>query len=217
MLRARSTVVTLLGVVAGASCAVTHTVRPLGRGNAAINASLGGPVVEVASLDIPTPILSVGGAYGLRDDLEIEAHGDVTAAAFGDLHLDAGLSYHPVIRYGGLVPTLTTIAAAHLLTNLDDTRVAPQLTVAAAWCVGGRHLVYVGGDSGVVIGSPTRVLAGPFVGGEARLGRLGLTLEGKWLAPYYDVAPTAPTWISPGSRGYLSLFLGVTRYLGDVR
>ncbi len=61
-------------------------------------------------------------------------------------------------------------------------------------------------------GANTRLLAGPLVGVQLRAGRVGFTLEGKWMAPYYDVAPTAPTWLSPWSRGYLAVLLGVTFY-----
>ena len=198
-------------------CAATHTVRPLGRGNAALNASLGGPLVTVGSATIPTPILTLGGAYGVRDDAEVTVHADATAALFGVLHVDPGLAFHPLIRDGGAIPTLTVAAAFHLLTNLSDTRVAPQLTLAAAWRVGCRHLLYAGADSAVASGTPARLVVGPLQGGEARLGRrLGLALEAKWLAPYYDVAPLAPSWVSPGSHGYFSVLLGFAIYLGDV-
>lgn len=200
-----------------AGCAPTHTVRPLGRGNGALYAALGGPLVTVGSATIPTPILSVGGAYGARDDAEVTAHADATAALFGVLHVEPGAAYHPVVRARGLVPTLTVAASLHLLTNFRDTRLAPQLTLAGAWRLGGRHLLYVGADSAVASGSPARLVTGPLVGGEARLGRrVGLALEAKWLAPYYDVAPLAPAWVSPGSHGYLSVLLGLAIYLGDV-
>jgi len=204
-------------VVCSAACSTTQAVRPLGRGNASLTASLGGPLVQVAGLDIATPILTLGGAYGLRDDLEVTARADATAGVYGDLHLEPGVAYHPLVREGGAVPTLTVAASLHLLTNFSDTRLAPQVTLAAAWRVRRRHLVYVGVDDALAFGSPTRLVVGPLVGGELRLGRFGLTLEAKWLAPYYDTTPTAPAWISPDGRGYLSVLLGVTRYFGDVK
>lgn len=202
--------------LAATACSTTHAVRPLGRGNAALNASLGGPLVQVNGLDIPAPILTLGGAYGVRDDLEVTAHADATAAAYGDLHLEPGVAYHPLIRRAGAVPTLTVAASVHLITDFDAARVFPQLTLASAWRIRRRHLLYLGLDEALGFGSPTRIVVGPLGGGELRAGRFGITLEAKWLAPYYDVAPAAPTWISPGSHGYLSVLVGVTRYLGDT-
>jgi hypothetical protein len=206
---------TLLALGA-AACTTTHVVRPLGRGNAALNASLGGPLVAVSGIPTATPVVTAGAAYGVRDDLEAFAHADATAGVFGVLHLEPGAAFHPIIRGGGPVPTVTTAASVHLLTNFSDTRVYPQGTVAAAWRVGRAHLVYAGVDAAVGFTRATRVLAGPLVGGELRLGRLGLTLESQWLAPYYDVAPTAPDWLSPGSRGYLTVLFGATYYLGGT-
>ena len=206
---------TLLALGA-AACTTTHVVRPLGRGNAALNASLGGPLVAVSGIPTATPIVTAGAAYGVRDDLEAFAHADATAGAFGVLHLEPGAAFHPIVRGGGAVPTLTTAASVHLLTNFSDTRVYPQATVAGAWHVGRRHLVYAGVDAAVAFTRATRMLAGPLVGGELRVGRLGLSLESQWLAPYYDVAPTAPDWLSPGSRGYLTVLFGATYYLGGT-
>jgi hypothetical protein len=201
----------------GAACSITHTVRPLGQGNTAVNASLGGPLVHALGVDMPTPILTLGGAHGLRDDLEITGHADVTAAVYGNLHLESGMAYHPLVRMGGALPTVTLGGSTHLLTNFADTRVVPTLILAAAWRVHERHLVYLGSDGALVMGSPTRVVAGPLVGGEVRTGAFGIALETKWLAPYYEVTPTAPAWLSPAGRGYLSVLLGSTYYFGDTR
>jgi hypothetical protein len=203
-------------VAAVGACATTLPVRPIGRGNTAWNASVGGPMVQALGADIPTPILTVGGAYGARNDMEITARADVTAAAYGDLHLQPGVAYHTPLGTGDGAPILTAAPSLHLITNFVDTRVYPQLTLVSAWPIRRRHSLYLGGDAGVGFGARARVIAGPLLGGELRAGRLGVTLEGKWLAPYYDVAPTAPSWISPFGHGYLAVLVGVTYYLGGA-
>jgi hypothetical protein len=203
-----------------ASCATSHFARPLGRGNAVGQASLGGPLVEVNDTPIAAPILSAGAGYGVSDRWDAYARADVTAAAYGDLHLEPGAAFHPIVREAGAVPTVTVAGSAHLLTDFHDLRVGPQVTALAAWRVGAlhRHLVYVGADAGTLFGGSTRVLAGPLAGAEARLGRrTGLVLELKWLAPWYDVKPLAATWVSPGDRGYLAVLIGCNIYWGDVR
>jgi hypothetical protein len=203
-----------------ASCATSHFARPLGRGNAVGQASLGGPMVEVSGTPVAAPILAVGGGYGVAERWDVYARADVTAAVYGNLHVEPGAAFHPIVREAGAVPTVTLAGSVHVLTDFDDVRVGPQVSGLAAWRVGAsrRHLVYVGADAGTLISSHTRVLAGPLAGGELRVGRrAGLVLEGKWLAPWYDVRPLAPTWISPGDHGYLSILLGCNVYWGDVR
>jgi hypothetical protein len=198
-------------------CTPAHAVRPLGRGHGVLEAALGGPLVRVSGNDVPMPILSLGGGYGLRDDTELTLHGDVTAGVFGVLHLEPGAAYHPIVREAGLIPTLTVAGSVHLLTNIEDTLVAPHLTGAAAWRIRRRHLIYLGVDTALALRGRDRLIVGPLVGGEARIGRVGVSLEMKWLAPNYDVTPTAPDWLSPGGRGYFAVLLGARYYLGDVK
>lgn len=219
MIRSAAGIAAAVAVLAATACAPLHAVRPLGRGNAALHASLGGPLVAVGGTPLATPILSLGGGYGLCPGATLTAEVDATAAAFGVAHVQPGLAIHPLVRDGGALPTLTVATSVHVLTNVEDTRVAPQASAAAAWRVGGASLVYAGADGALAFGDPTRLVWGPLVGGELRRagGAWGYAVEAKWLVPGYDVGPLAPTWISPGSRGYLSVLFGLTRYVGDVR
>jgi hypothetical protein len=208
---------TLLGFGA---CASSHFVRPLGKGGAVVNASLGGPLVDLGAT-FPVPIVEVGGGYGVRDDLDLFLRANITAAAFGDMHLEPGVAYHPLIRDGGPVPTVTVAGSLHFLTDFRTSAMAvPQLSVATAWSLGRRrHMVYAGADLAVSFeGKGWVPIVGPYVGGELRVGRrVGLMLEAKYLAPNYNTGILAPSWVAPGGYGYLSILLGVNVYFGGVR
>jgi len=206
--------------VAFGACATSHYARPLGRGNAVAQASVGGPLDSLSGTPIAAPILDVGAGYGVTDRWDVFARADVTSAAFGDLHLEPGAAFHAVVRDGGLVPTVTVAGSVHVLTDFEAARLGPQLSALAAWRVGAsrRHLVYVGADAGTLVPGRVRALVGPLAGGELRVGRrAGLVLEASWLSPWYDVHPLAPTWISPADRGYVLVLLGCNVYFGDVR
>jgi hypothetical protein len=208
----------LLALGAGSGCAHTHQVRPLGKGNGAVHASLGGPLVGVFDIVLPTPIFSVGGAYGVTDNVEMLGHVDVTAAAFGSFHYDMGAAWHPIISENGLKPTLTIGGSMHVLATGDSVLVAPAFDFASAWRIARRHMIYVGVDAALPIREQAALLAGPYVGAEARIGkRVGLALEAKYLSPWYDTNPNAPDWISPGGYGFISALLGVNVYIGDVK
>jgi hypothetical protein len=203
------------------ACSSTHFVRPLGKGNGVVHASLGGPLIKLGGAVFPLPIATVGGGYGVRDDVDVFVHANVTALAFGDLHLTPGVAWHPLIRERGGVPTLTVAGTLNFLTDFrTSARALPELTVAAAWALGRkRHLLYVGADLAVSFeGKGWVPIFGPFVGGELRLGRrAALSLEVKWLAPNYDTNPLAADWIAPARQGYLSVLLGLNVYFGSVR
>ena len=207
-------------LVALSACASTHVVRPLGKGHGAVHASLGGPLVKLGGAVFPAPIFTVGGGYGVRDDVDLWLDANLTAAVFGDLHVTPRVAWHPLIRDHGWVPTLTVAGALELLTDFHVARALPEVTAAAAWALGRkRHLVYTGFDLAVSFeGKGWVPLFAPFVGGELRLGRrTGLTLEVKWIAPDFDTRPPAPAWVAPGSQGYLSVLLGLNVYFGGVR
>jgi hypothetical protein len=202
------------------ACATSHYARPLGRGNAVAQASVGGPLDSLSGTPLAVPILELGAGYGVTDRWDVFARADMTSAAYGDLHLEPGAAFHAVVREGGPVPTVTLAGSVHLMTDFEAARLGPQLSAIAAWRVGAsrRHLVYVGADAGTLVPGRVRALVGPLAGGELRVGRrAGLVLEASWLSPWYDVRPLAPTWISPGDHGYVLLLLGCNVYVGDVR
>jgi hypothetical protein len=203
------------------ACASSHFVRPLGKGNAVASASLGGPLVQLGGAVFPTPIFELGGGYGVRDDVDIFLRANITAAAFGDLHLEPGVAWHPIIRDHGGVPTLTVAGSLHFLTDFTTAvRALPQVSAATAWALGRkRHLLYAGADLAISFeGRGWVPIVGPFVGGELRVGRrVGLSLEAKYLAPNYNTAILAPAWIAPGGYGYVSILLGVNVYFGGVK
>src|SRR5262249_19203977 len=143
------------------------------------------------------------------------------AAAFGDMHLTPAVAWHPLITERGGVPTVTVAGAVEFLTDFrTSARALPRLSGAAGWAPGKkRHLLDAGGDLAVSFeGRGWVPIVGPFIGGELRVGRrLGLVLEGKWLAPSYETRILAPEWVSPGGYGYFSVLLGVNVYFGGVR
>jgi hypothetical protein len=206
----------LAALAAALGCSTTRAVRPLGRGNAAFGISAGGPLVQALGADLATPIVTVGEVYGARDDLDVFVNADLTAAVYGNLHVEPGAAYHFLVRDGGPVPTLTAAGSAHFLTDFDVARIYPQLTVTAAWLLHRRHVLYLGADGALGFSGQTRALVGPLVGVELRSGRVGVQLEAKWIAPYYDVAPTAPSWISPASHGYLTLLVGLSYHTEEA-
>jgi len=211
-------IVALAGLTA---CTSTHLVRPLGKGNAVAHASLGGPLIQLGGAVFPTPIASLGGAYGVRDDVEVFLNANITAAAFGDLHLEPGVAYHPVVRERGPVPTVTVIGSMHFLTDFQTSaRALPQLSAATSWALGKkRHLLYGGLDLAISFeGKGWVPIFGPFAGGELRVGRrVGLSLEAKYLVPNYETSLAAPAWVAPGGWGYVSVLLGLNVYFGGVK
>lgn len=77
-------------------CAPTRYVKPLEKGEHAINSHFGGPVSKVPGIGaIPLPFTSVGYGYGLREDLTITGNLYTTSLLFGVGQMDFGACYQP--------------------------------------------------------------------------------------------------------------------------
>jgi hypothetical protein len=73
------------------SCAPTQFVVPLEKGEHAVNASLGGPLVDIPGIaTIPIPFTSLGYGYGLTEKSTISGALYPTAALYGNFQLSAG-------------------------------------------------------------------------------------------------------------------------------
>ena len=84
------------------ACTATHSVRTVGKGNSAVEMSLGGPMLTDLGGAIPAPNLFIAGRYGVRDDLDVSLAYNITAPIVPGIVLDGILSAHYVPIQPGL-------------------------------------------------------------------------------------------------------------------
>jgi hypothetical protein len=208
------------------ACSTIHGVRPLQKGQVALEGSLGGPITEVYDAPIPLPISTVGAAYGLdgRTDLHAALHTSALAV-FGLGGLDVGVSRQ---LWGDertrLMGDLTLIG---LVGDVDPDAgddggfgmfAYPSVTLARDWGKVGRQTVY-GSVFGFVQAAPSFAGHGGLAAGNRwGLGeQLGLTTELKWIAPYASTTSLAPHYYSPGDLGAVAFQLGLDVRLGGAK
>lgn len=87
-----------LAAAALSACTATHRTRTVGKSHAAADLSLGGPLTTALGAPIPMPVVFLGGRYGLRDDLDVSLHYDLTAPAVPSipLHVETAVHYAPI-------------------------------------------------------------------------------------------------------------------------
>lgn len=80
-------------LIATSACGPSRFVSPLKKGEQAISASLGGPIVNVPGIaPIPIPLTSITYGRGLKESLTVYGSWHTTAAVFGTIQLDAGIT-----------------------------------------------------------------------------------------------------------------------------
>jgi len=203
-------------VLSAVGCGTVTAVQPLRRGESEFAASLGGPVANVAGMNIPIPYAVARYRYGLNDQAGIYAGGHLLAAGLGVVGLDLGFSYH-FLAQRGWVPTVGTSAGvAAFIQPGGGEALFPQLDLVASYRVGNRFLAYFGSQSMFQFQSEPNVVLAPFIGGGWRAGdRFSLNLEAKWYAPTEPTHPRNVNYSLPiAGKGAVGFVLGANWVFG---
>jgi len=229
----RRPIIALLFAVAllGTGCSTAHHARPLGKGNAAVHATIGGPVAGIGDPSIPIPLTTVTGKVGITDRLDVFFGWHVleTFVNNGNFYFDVGASYY-FLDQKKARPGLSAAATVSPLINRRSGWASFDLQLTASWSFDARErtLLYTGFHLYVtpvrrtVDVMPMEVVTwSPYLGGQVRIGkkrRLGLTLELKWHRPYASTKDAIVGYVGPGQLGALSFLSGITIYIGrDVK
>lgn len=207
-----------------AACGTTHLARPLDARQVRVGASLGGPLVAFGA-PVPVPLTTVGVAYGVSDQVALQAEVQPTALAFGDVGASLGAAWHPLARHRdaltvGLQATLVVGHGGYTL--LADPWVAGGARVSGGvWLGGGLRNPLRASSSGTVINeqsvwAPTLFALAAFRPG-GRRGVFEIEVEARWYAINACGQCLAPDYFPIASQGALGLLLGATWTLGGSR
>jgi hypothetical protein len=199
-----------------AGCGTVAAVRPLRRGESALTFSLGGPVAQVAGLDIPLPYAVARYRYGPTDNSSLYVGGHLLTAAMGTIGIDAGYSHH-FLKQRGWIPAVGASAGFIAFVQPGGGQAFfPQADLTASYLLRQRWLLYFGSHSMFQLGATPYVVLAPFAGAEARLGRrLSLSLESKWYAPTEPARPRDVYYSLPiAGRGAVGFTLGFSYLFG---
>lgn len=124
-------------------CTTTNSVRTIGKGNTALETTLGGPILTNLGFPMMTPNLYVGGRYGVLDDLDVSAHYNLTGPFIPGIGLNLILSgrwvpIQPGIRSQADTKdkgwSLATGLSLHSITDFQSGFVAiPVFDLAGGW------------------------------------------------------------------------------------
>jgi hypothetical protein len=128
------------------SCAQSRFVEPLQKNELAIGASFGGPGIEFGGAPIPLPLTNIEAGYGIDTNLTVHGGWHTTAAFFGNLQVDAGITYQ-FMEQNKYKPNLSVAPAFNFIYSFSDksARLWPMLDINAFWNYGKRqNYWYVG-------------------------------------------------------------------------
>ena len=204
-----------------AACGTAQSVRPLGRGRSAMDASVGGPMLAADATDAPVafpfPLLFVGYRRGLDDRSDAFGRLHLVPALFSIVGVELGAS-RLLIPQNGPVPALGMNAEALVVWGAGGAFVVPAASLNASWSTG-PWLWYVGTEQAVSFG---RRLEGrgaafhwaPYVGATRQLGRWTVGAELRWWEPHVGDDAVLIYWQGIGGRGALAPMFSIERRFG---
>lgn len=211
----------LILVVALASCNATRVIKPLEKGEKSISAGLGGPGILYAGAPIPVPLTSISYAHGLDTGLTLAAGINTTSLAFGvvqaDLSVGINVYQTKAERFG-----VTATPAMHFMYDFNEGnyRNYPQLEALTWWQYGEKANLFYGGMGtwielrkskahGQV--QTNELLPWVTIGHQFNLEKWSYLTEFKYLGFQHKTLPLVVDYISPGGRGTIGFYFGVSR------
>ncbi|MBI3133810.1 MAG: hypothetical protein HYZ14_03960 [Bacteroidetes bacterium] len=134
----------LLAFVFG--CAQSRFVEPLDKGQLSVGGNFGGPLIEYPPAVIPIPFLDAEVGYGLDSNLTVHGGLNLTSMAFGNFHMDAGVTYK-FLNQRKYIPNLSVSPSFNLVYDVYDKvgKFWPVLDVNAYWNYGERRNYFYAG------------------------------------------------------------------------
>jgi len=208
------------------SCAPSRFVEPLEKDELSVGFSLGGPVIEFYA-PIPMPMTSVEVGYGIDTNFTVFGALHTTAAYFGNLQLDAGVTYQ-FIEQNKYIPNVSVSPGFNVMYTFSDksAKFWPVLDVNAFWNYGKRNNYFYAGIDNYFELSSTMAndqpqanhwIFNPQIGHitKGKSENWQLTTEIKFLAPYLrnDYA-FVPYKSLTGNYGATGFFIGCRWIIG---
>lgn len=218
--------IALMSLIFG--CAPARFVEPLNKNEWSIGGNFGGPLLDL-NAPIPIPLSAVEIGYGLDSNLTVFGAVHTTAALFGNVQMDGGVTYQ-FIEQDKYLPNISTSPSFNFIYNFENGtgKVWPIIDLNAWWNYGKRkNYFYVGVNNYFELSAmnadeqPIRQhwIFNPQFGHllKDKRERWQFTAEIKWLSPVNDNSYAFVPYNTLGTRGALGFYVGFRWILGKKK
>ena len=212
-----------IGFILFQSCMPTRMVKPLKKGENAVGAHFGGPMIDFAGAPIAVPFTSITVAKGLKDDLTGFGSIHTTSALFGVAQIDIGILKQiyssPDSSFG-----ITTTPQLNLAIDRweGNFKIWPFIDINAYWHYkkGKDNFAYTGVTNWFEL-SRTRVhsqdqpnfwIPAIHLGHQFTRSKMDYFIESKMIAPFHRNDENVVGYLQPfGNKGVLGLYFGLRK------
>jgi hypothetical protein len=192
-------------------CSATRSVRPVGRGNVNVAASIGGPLFRNLGPPLPVPLPVVSARVGLTDCTDVDFGVMLPVSRTAGLDLGASTlilqGHHGdlALMAGGRLTALSPV-----LSPLRPTFIT-EGSLTASWALTPSLLPYLGADLLLELRTgrvhPTTLAGLTYA---SPLAGFSLAAEVRWLAIATDARRLSVRYVSPWSHGALAAVVAIS-------
>lgn len=206
------------------SCAPSRFVKPLQKGEKAITANLGGPLIGYSNTTIPIPYTAVTYGHGVTDNTTAFGSLHLTAIPYGNFETDFGV-VHQLNKYDSLnkyVPGISITPVANFIYDKwqGNFKFWPQLDFNTYWDINkGKHFVYLGISNWFELANKkahnqiqqNHWIYNPHAGISGQTGKWTNSLEVKLIAPNYSNKNVVVDYKTFGDKGAIGIYYTIMR------
>jgi hypothetical protein len=202
------------------ACAPSRVIKPLAKGEQAVGANIGGPLIDFGGIPIFIPYTSAFYAKGLNDKTTAFGSIHLTALSFGVFQTDMGICrelwYNPKNKLG--------VSANPALNFALDrwewkAKLWPQLDVNLHKEFGSNKLIYLGLCNWFELSrirahsevQPKNWFMSPQVGFQYSPKKWTYGIESKWVAPGVNNQPNVVDYLGPNHKGAIGVYFQFIR------
>ena len=204
------------------SCAPTRFVEPLEKGEHAVSANFGGPLIHFSGMVIPLPLTALTYGYGLDSNTTGFASIHTTALAFGVFQNEWGIN-RKILSQKNIQPAVSCNLVANTAFDKWEKQFKfwPELDLNAYWHLKNpSRLIYVGIGNWFELSKyrahdelqPVHWIFNPHIGYRYTHNKWTYFVEGKILAPNISNQKLVVDYLKPwGEKGASGIYLGILK------
>lgn len=216
----------LIALLFVVGCAPSRHVKTLNKGQSAVSANLGGPMINLFGTSVFIPFSSLEIGHGLKDDITLFGGIHTTALLFSTVQTDIGITkrWLQPDSLNKLIPGISTSFVANTMIDTKEGAVNfyPEIDVNAYWEYrkNKNHFIYIGIGNWFDLSinrahnesQQTHWIFNPHVGHTWQRENWNYNLEFKYLAPNLSNENMVVDYVKIfGSKGASGIYFGVTR------
>ena len=202
------------------ACSGSRIVQPLNKSDWQVSANFGGPLISNDNKTEITPLSSITGAYGFRQNITGFASWQWGSFLYDNYHFDFGYT-HEILQPFSIQPGITYTVQANIIYKeaFSNFKLYPQVDINAYWILPNKDFIYTGFSNWFEL-SQTKAhgvnqenfwIPNLHAGYTKFLDKYSAGIEIKYIAPFETESKNLVEFVNIGDKGAIGVYFSLAR------